>query len=396
MAFSLTSTGVRLDRTTLHAKCKTEQGKLVDSALDLNVNIGNNEGNFCLPNGMFGASATDIRLDGSTLHAVLATSKQVKVPRFIDLNVCIENINGVLTFVKPKQRITQSCSATFLEGFVLKGLCLGSDGKLHPSTIDLNACYSNDDGRFVPGGKAFDTARFMDLVPGGGKVILKGQLRSLEDGWRKAEVDLALSVVNIDGKFSFVKGGSKFEQDGPVKLSFDIAPFARSVVNGLPLLAGNDVWAKRVATFCSNSPIICVTLVLGALFGGPLGAVVSAGIITPIGLVVESAIAGIIKDPALKAKYEEAIVGRFICETISHMLVDGGAEFLVEAVGTLAGNDVETAVAEVRGVFREAKVEAAELGSYRLLKKVVRAVSNKETPKDWLETLEQVAKLERA
>ncbi|KAG8945038.1 hypothetical protein FRC00_010298, partial [Tulasnella sp. 408] len=101
MAFSLTSTGVRLDGTTLRAKCKTDNGKLVDSALDLNMSISNNKGNFYLPGGMFGASASDILLNGSTLHAVLLTIQQVKVRSFIDLNVCIGNINGALTFVKP-------------------------------------------------------------------------------------------------------------------------------------------------------------------------------------------------------------------------------------------------------------------------------------------------------
>ncbi|KIO27612.1 hypothetical protein M407DRAFT_7201 [Tulasnella calospora MUT 4182] len=396
MAFSLSSTNVRLDGTTIRAKCKTKDGKLVDSALDLNLHIGNKEGNFSLSIGLFGASASDIRLDGSTLHAVLATSKQVKAPKFIDLNACLENINGALTFVKPKQRITQSCSAIIFQGSTLKGLCLGSDGKLHPSTIELNGCYSNDDGRFVPGGSAFTTARRMDLVSSGGKVILRGQLRSRDDGWRNAEVDLSVGVVNTDGKLHFVKEGGKFDQDGPVTLSFDLTPFARTVVDGLPLLAGNEVWAKRVAAFCANSPIICVTLVLGSLFGGPIGSIVSAGIITPIGLVVESGIADVIKDPVLKAKYEEAIVGRFICETISHMLVDNGAELLVEAVGELAVLDVETAVAEVRGVFRGAKVAVAELGSYRLLKKVVDAVCKKQTPQDWLETLEKVEKLKQA
>lgn len=104
------------------------------------------------------------------------------------------------------QRITQSCSATFLQGSILKGLCLGSDGKLHPSTIDLNQCYSNNNGHFADGGKVFNTARMMELVPGDGKVILRGQLLSRDDGWQNAEVDLSLSVVNIDGKFNFVTG----------------------------------------------------------------------------------------------------------------------------------------------------------------------------------------------
>lgn len=398
MAFSLTSTDVRLDGTTLRARCKTDDGKLVDSALDLNPSIGNNKGNFCLPGRMFGASASEILLtrNRSTLLAVFRTPQQDWIERLINLNVCIRNNNGALTFVKPTQRITQSCSATFLQGSILKGLCLGSDGKLHPSTIDLNQCYSNNNGHFADGGKVFNTARMMELVPGDGKVILRGQLLSRDDGWQNAEVDLSLSVVNIDGKFNFVTGGGRFDPDGPVDLSFNIAPLTQSVVEGLPLLAGNDAWAKCVATFCSNSPIICVILALGALFGGPLGAVVSAGIIKPIGKVVESAITGVIKDPVLKGKYEEAIVGYLIRDTISLILVEGGAELLAEAVGTLAGLNVETAVAEVRGVFRGAKVEVAELGSYRLLEKVVGAVSKKDIPEDWLETLEEVGKLEQA
>ncbi|KAG8903027.1 hypothetical protein FRC01_009367 [Tulasnella sp. 417] len=396
MAFSLTSTSIRLDGTTLRAKCKTNDGRLVDSALDLNSHISNKDGNFHLPGRMFGASATDIRLDGSILHAVLSTIKQVKVPRLIDLNVCIGNIDGALTFLKPNQCITQSCSATLLQGSILKGLCLSSDGKLHPSTIDLNGCYRNDDGRFVPGGKAFDTAICMDLVPGGRKLILRGQLLSRNDGWRSAEVDLSACVLNIDGEFAFIGEGGKFDQDGPVTLSFDLTPFTQSVVNGRTLLAGNEVWAKRVATFCSNSPIICVTLVLGVLFGGPIGAIVSAGIITPIGLIVESAIADVIKDPVIKGRYEEAIVGRFICETISYSLAENSAEQLSRVVGSFSGLDVEKAVAEVRGVFRAATVPVAELGSYRLLKKIVDAVSKNDAPQDWLEALDKVEKLKNA
>lgn len=114
--------------------------------------------------------------------------------------------NSIIVKIHRKERITQSCAGLFLQDSILKGLCLGPDGKLHPSTIDLTSCYGNHNGSFAPGdGAFFKTARNIKLQLVDGKAVLRGQLKDHIGSWCDAEVDISRCIVNANGKFAFIK-----------------------------------------------------------------------------------------------------------------------------------------------------------------------------------------------
>ena len=101
MAFSQTSRNIRLSgASTLQAQCEKNDGSWVDSSLDLDTGIGNNQGRFDTTKTMFSDSAVNVTLSGTTLSARLEQSGGALVPASIDLDPIIANMNGVLTFQK--------------------------------------------------------------------------------------------------------------------------------------------------------------------------------------------------------------------------------------------------------------------------------------------------------
>ena len=68
---------------------------------------------------------------------------------------------------------------------------------------------------------------------------------------------------------------------------------------------------------------------------------------TPIGILVETKIAGTIKDPQLQAQFEEATVGRYILETIRNTLAVGAAGYIAAYLGSLSGKISSQALGEI-------------------------------------------------
>ena len=99
------------------------------------------------------------------------------------------------------EHILSSCSGFTLKGSMLEALCLGLDGKMHTSRINLNAHISNEDGGFSWFGADFSrSTRNMSLEMRDNGVFLSAQLRSIRGEWVESEVDLSLHVVNIGGR----------------------------------------------------------------------------------------------------------------------------------------------------------------------------------------------------
>lgn len=126
----------------------------------------------------------------------------------------------------------------------------------------------------------------------------------------------------------------------------------------------------RAIAVCTNSAIVCAGIVIGAYFGGPLGAVIGAGLATPIGILAEDKIANIWeKNPRLKAQFEEATIGRYIYETLRNMAAAGLGGYLAEWLGSLAATEMSSAVVSILKALGSKIDTVADFTVYALMKK---------------------------
>ena len=99
MAFSLTSTDVKLEGSKLKARCKDRSGNYHDSEIELNNYIENIDGVLTwLPNGNFAASCHTVLLVGSVLKCQSATRTGQFRDASISLDEKISNFNGKLVY----------------------------------------------------------------------------------------------------------------------------------------------------------------------------------------------------------------------------------------------------------------------------------------------------------
>ncbi|KAL6400148.1 hypothetical protein AUP68_15841 [Ilyonectria robusta] len=103
--FHLSAEDISLeDGHILHAKVANEEGEFLDSQLDLDYYIGNDDGNFQWGGENYSHSAEDIsfELEGDdnvpVLRASLGNMEGENVSRDLNLAECIGNDNGVLVF----------------------------------------------------------------------------------------------------------------------------------------------------------------------------------------------------------------------------------------------------------------------------------------------------------
>jgi hypothetical protein len=104
-------------------------------------------------------------------------------------------------------RITLSGGAMFLDGSVLHGLCLGPDGKMHATEIDLNDHYANRNASFVSadGHFYYTSDKNLTLNIENGAAMLRCKLCDYDNEYHDAEVDISICIVNLDGRFAFVE-----------------------------------------------------------------------------------------------------------------------------------------------------------------------------------------------
>ncbi|KAF7559924.1 hypothetical protein G7046_g4227 [Stylonectria norvegica] len=109
MSFHLSAQDINLeDGHILHAQLTNVDGESVDSQLDLNAYIGNNNGAFEWGGEGFSNSAHDVSFDLEgddsvpILRATLGNLDGEGVSSDLNLSECLANDNGQLVFVPPE------------------------------------------------------------------------------------------------------------------------------------------------------------------------------------------------------------------------------------------------------------------------------------------------------
>ncbi|KAI0467785.1 hypothetical protein F4859DRAFT_506508 [Xylaria cf. heliscus] len=398
MAFQSTSRGIYIRGGILQAECRDWDGNWRSSSFDLDKVIGNSDGKFSLSDRNFSHSADNLQLSGSKLSASLRRRDGQRVTAIFDLNLCVANKNGSLEFQKPSGSLLTTACCFSLEGRKLKALCMGYDGLFHDSEFDLNEYYENDNGDLVTGRHFYYSARNVSIQPSADSLLLKAELKGNHwwsgDFWNASKIDLVASLVVGNGCLVFEKHDGLFDREGAVTKFFERVPFVGFVVAGIHALAGNEEYAKRAVALCANSSIVCGGIIIGAWIGGPIGAALGAGLTTPLAILVETQIAGTIKEPQLQAQFEEATIGRYLYETLRNTLAAGAAAYLSSFLAAKAGDLTLSALGEIASKFStNATGFLSELAAYWTLKKVADALLQGDLPTEWIETEKKVKEL---
>ncbi|CAL1703199.1 unnamed protein product [Somion occarium] len=389
MAFQLSSRYISLQGSVLMAECRTHNRSWKISRLDLNYYLGSVDGSFTIHGANFYAAAAYVELRGAFLIADLRKLDGRWNRAIFNLNLCVQNVDGELQFKKPNESIVPSTSCLMVEGPMLKALCMGYDGLAHATSINLNDYYENANGDFGAGRDFYFTARSISVQPSQTSILLKAELSGNHwwsgDFWNQSEIDLAICILNRGGSFIFEQHDGPFDRDGFFARFFERVPFVGFVIAGIQFLAGNEEHAKRALAFCANSSIVCCGIFVGALAGGPVGGAIGAGLMTPLGILVETEVAGYIKDPRLQAQFEEATVGRYLYETLRNTLAAGAAGYFGEWLGHQTGQLTTAAIGQIAGAFGgKASGISGEVVSYAMLKRLADALKNEVLPEEWL------------
>ncbi len=100
-----------------------------------------------------------------------------------------------------------------------------------------------------------------------------------------------------------------------------------------------------------------------------MGAVIGAGLATPIGILAEYKISNVlVKNPGLKAKFEEATIGRYIYETLRNMAGAAIAGYLATWLGSLAAAEMDSAVVALLKALGSSMKLPTDVGVYALFK----------------------------
>ncbi|KAF8310744.1 hypothetical protein DL93DRAFT_2061772 [Clavulina sp. PMI_390] len=386
MAFLANSRNIQINGAILTAECQClSDNSWRSSSLDLDLHIGNFKGTFSINHSGFSTFASNIMLSNGILSADLYSGRmhrsaiineyltnKITAHRSFNLNLYVANKEGVLTFVRPMESLLNSSSCFMLKGTVLNGLCIGTDGLLHWSSIDLNDYYGNDDASLVSGSGGFSsTSRKISLDLSGGSVVLKAECHEdfVDYGW--ASVDLTPCILVRQGSFVFERHDGPFDRDGVIAHTLERVPFAGLLVSFLHHHADNADHALRALALSGNSTIVCVGIMLCIMVSASIGAAIGAAATTGLGIFVESKVAAKIEDPQLRAQFAEATVGRYIYETLRNTAAAGAAAYLAEyLVATYAAHP--QVLAQVSATFAARGIAVTtEPSSYALLKKYV-------------------------
>lgn len=137
----------------------------------------------------------------------------------------------------------------------------------------------------------------------------------------------------------------------------------------LPMLNGTQDQATRAMAVCTNSTVVCAGIVIGTFLGGPLGGVIGAGLATPIGILAEEKIVQVwVKNPGLKAQFEEATIGRYIYETLRNMGGAAIAGYLGAWLGSLTAAEMDSAVVALLKNLGSSMSIPTDVGVYALFK----------------------------
>ncbi|KAK6517588.1 hypothetical protein TWF281_004238 [Arthrobotrys megalospora] len=354
MAFALTTRDFALQEDTLLvAQIRKDKDTWVYSRIDLNNHIGCYNGEFDVTSsGWFSWSRPGSSyLQGTVLFAQLMRPDRTWGPRTsIDLNLFLENNNGTLEFQKLSDSITTSASCFNLSNTILQGLCLGYDGKLHYSEINLDNHYGNVEGRIQSGSShLFKAGDGFQLRPSASELRLHGHLRcnprwrpksrrsAGQVLWNRHDIDLASSIRNRDGQFGFVNrsvapGSRKYPSPvTPLEDTLRMEYLSREV----ELASGNKEQIARAIAACTSSSVAAIGILVGKAIGAVIGSsmigfAIGTGLSAPGGISpeVESLVA-CISDPLILARSLEAAIGRYIYRALRNVLSPDATEYLV-------------------------------------------------------------------
>ncbi|KAJ7251667.1 hypothetical protein C8J57DRAFT_1723099 [Mycena rebaudengoi] len=400
MAFTLNSRNIRIVGSKLAADVLAPNGTSWNPyELDLNPYLENLYGKFdtLAQYGNFYGSSHNLRVDNQgLLTAELDDGAGGRNLASIDLKVFVGVSGGVLLFRRlvTNQAIDTSATAVSLTGSVFSAFLMGSDGLMHYQQLNLNDHYANINGYFRSnaGDSGFyNSARNVHLGEGGQSFILKAELQ-VGSGWRTAEVNLAVDIVNNYSRLLFVgtytpppSFWEKFLQ------AFEGWPLVGFVIAGIYALMGDMEGAQRAVSLSANSTIVMVGVTIGGLLGGPWGAAIGAAITTPIGIFLETTLSPI---------QQTATIERYIFETIRNTISAAiGAGALKTWLDKVASKAMTTMFSEVnRGFGGKIKDEVVEqMGSAiaTSFERIVDAIYNGVFPSEWHAVDAMVADLVR-
>ena len=118
---------------------------MIASALALNVGVENVQA------GDFSFTCKAIKINGNMLTAICRTKAQLPNPTSINLDTCIDNLDGKLVW--SGRNFSQTCANIKLDdtgnNILLNANCKKRNGALIPASINLDQRIDNQDGRLV-------------------------------------------------------------------------------------------------------------------------------------------------------------------------------------------------------------------------------------------------------
>ncbi|KLJ12476.1 hypothetical protein EMPG_12493 [Blastomyces silverae] len=348
--------------------------------INLDNHLGSYEGKLIVGGNGLSQSATSVGLDGSILKMQLPYSKD-GVPGYtsatLNLGFCFHynEQSGEVSFKQPSG--LDSCSNFHLEaGHILRALCLGRDGLLHESSIDLNSYLGAGEGEFIPDGRDYmnDPAHrtkdrmggpadrrqfYLDFSKG---LTLCGWISAnRRAGGPKTEIDLSKHITNGgDGKLVWQPSPGIFDRDGPLAKLLDPMPLLGYITAIFHKVAGNKDHSRRAIAKTTGATFIyggC--LILSLLPGVKLGIIATAVIaaaLTPFAIKMEELIAKSTIDDKEILRTIETDGARYVRDAIFNSIGAGTGAYVSKFfTGSKA--------ALKNGVFERAKKVAGKYGS---------------------------------
>ncbi|KAK6338518.1 hypothetical protein TWF730_002581 [Orbilia blumenaviensis] len=371
MAFALTTSDFALQEDTiLVARVRKGKDIWVYSRINLNEHIGSHNGEFHVASsGWFGWSRPgSSHLQGTVLFAQLMKPDGSWGPSTsIDLNLFIKNDNGTLKFQKLCESITASASCFNLTGSILQGLCLGYDGKLHYSEINLDDYYGNIEGRIEPGSSyLFKTGDGFQVCPSSSEVRLRGHLRchprwrpksrrrESHVTWNYHDIDLSHSIINKNGQFGFIRRAGALNKPYQLAVPSSEEVLRKISIPGtVDLIPGNEEQVANTIAECTNSSIAAIGLLVGAALetivgNHAIGLAIGSGLAAPGGILPEiESLTTCISDPLVLTRSLEASISRYVYRMLRNILSPGAVAYLVAFVNAKYDPNVDESVNEV-------------------------------------------------
>jgi len=226
--YALTCTGCNFDKNNLKCNCKKKDGKLEKAEFNIDNNVSNIDGKLTCDKpaaagkgvkffseleaeGAFIKTSKDCKLDGSKLNCQSQNKKGAWVASSIDLDTCFSNQDGKLSATP--SAYAKSCSGCKLDGSKLNCECKTKDGKASKTTFDIDTSITNNDGKLECDKVAKKSAiRFFSEVSSTGAYskstkdcklegnTLKCSAQNKKQAWVASSFDLNKCFSNQDGK----------------------------------------------------------------------------------------------------------------------------------------------------------------------------------------------------